>query len=175
MTFNFHGALVTVSAALSATVAQPVFADALPPGFKPGHVASPKVKAAPPVQSGGGNGLPPVDSPALKGGVGSGLIFDSPVTGRGSVAAPSVLATWRGAPSNWSPPGLNGPGRGGGYGTADTNGDGRGASCERGNASFCPKPEPPIPHDPPGVPGPLPVLGAAATWGYSRKLRRRIR
>ena len=136
------------------------------PGFRP-EATRPASGSASTV------GLPPIDSPALAGGAGAGLIFDSPVTGRSSVAAPSIMMAWRGAPSSWNPPGLDGPGRGGG-GTSDTNGDGRGASCERGNASFCPKPERPIPHDPPGAPGPLPVLGAAAAWGYSRKLRQRL-
>lgn len=53
----------------------------------------------------------------------------------------------------------------GGQSPPDTFGDGRGASCERGNASFCRLP---------AVPGPLPLAGAAAAFYASRKLRARI-
>jgi hypothetical protein len=92
-------------------------------------------------------------------------------------AGPTLLESWRGAPAGWSPPGLDGPGLGGGAGGGgrpDTNGDGRGGSCERSpnRPPFC-RPHP-DPVDPPGVPGPLPVLGLAAAYVYSRKLRRRI-
>jgi hypothetical protein len=126
-----------------------------------------------------GCGVAPAHADAMPPGFVPGYAlseFDSPVSGYQPVAAPSVLMSWRGAPASWNPQGLDAPGngRGGGGGTSDTDGDGRGASCERGNASFCPKPEPPIPHDPPGVPGPLPVLGAAATWGWARRLRCRV-
>lgn len=79
-----------------------------------------------------------------------------------------AMTTWRGAPRGWNPPGLDGPGRGGGGGRPGTNGEG----CKRGKPC---RPEPPIPHDLPGAPGPLPVLGAAAAWGWARRLRSRIR
>ena len=99
-----------------------------------------------------------------------------------------LVRTWTGAPASWSTPGVDAPAaitplmsRRGGHGTSDTDGDGRGASCERGNASFCPpkppkppKPEPPIPHDPPAAPGPLGLGALASAFAFSRKLRRRI-
>lgn len=100
-----------------------------------------------------------------------------------------LVRTWTGAPASWNTPGVDAPAtitalmsRRGGHGTSDTDGDGRGASCERGNASFCPPkppkpptPEPPIPHDPPAAPGPLGLGALAAAFAFSRKLRRRIR
>lgn len=54
----------------------------------------------------------------------------------------------------------------------DTYGDGRGASCERGNASFCRPSDPKRPLAP--VPGPLPVLGLWAFYARARSLRSRI-
>jgi hypothetical protein len=145
MSIRNHITTAAVIGTLSGCGVAPAHADAMPPGFMPRQASSE---------------------------------FDSPVSGYQPVAAPSVLMSWRGSPADWNPPGLNGPGRGGnaggGGGTADTNGDGRGASCEQGNASFCPNPEPPIPHDPPGVPGPAGALGAAVTWGWARRLRRRV-
>ena len=176
MTFRTYRIAAALSTVLAASITQPALADAPPPGFKPNTVVFPKTKVVTPSRSGGENSLPPINSPALKGGVGFGLIFDSPVTGYTPVAAPSALMEWRGSPSNWNPPGLNGPGRGGGHGTSDTYGDGHGASCERGNASHC-RPKPPKPPKPnePGVPGPLPVLGAAAAWGWAKRLRKRTK
>jgi hypothetical protein len=64
----------------------------------------------------------------------------------------------------------------GGGGRPDTDGDGRGGSCERTNnrPPFCPRPpDPPRPE--PAVPGPLPLLGLGAAFAYSRKLRQRIK
>ena len=55
----------------------------------------------------------------------------------------------------------------------DDYGDGRGASCERGNASFChsekPKQKPVT-----SVPGPLPIGGVVAAFMYARRIRSRI-
>jgi len=89
-------------------------------------------------------------------------------------AGPTLLASWRGAPAGWNPPGLSAAGGGG---RPDTDGDGRGASCERGNASFCPRPpDPPTPPRPePAVPGPVGLLGVGAMFTTARKLRQRIR
>jgi hypothetical protein len=145
MSIRNHITTAAIIGTLSGCAMAPAHADAMPPGYVSSQVIA-------------------------------GLSIDFPADTR-PWPAPSALMSWRGAPVSWNPQGLDAPGngRGGGGGTSDTDGDGRGASCERGNASFCPNPEPPIPHDPPGVPGPLPVLGSAAAWGYSRKLRRRIR
>lgn len=99
-----------------------------------------------------------------------------------------LARAWSAAPAGHLTPGIDTPAtittlmnRGGGHGTPDTNGDGRGASCERGNASFC-RPEPPTPPRPPhpkpddlpSVPGPLGLGLLAAAFAFSRKLRRRI-
>ena len=115
-----------------------------------------------------GCAMAPAHADAMPQGYVPGQAFDLPITGRLPIAAPSAMTTWRGAPRGWNPPGLDGPGRGGGGGRPGTYGKG----CKRGKPC---RPEPPIPHDLPGAPGPLPVLGAAAAWGWARRLRSRIR
>jgi len=119
-----------------------------------------------------------------------------------------LVRAWNGAPAGFLTPGIEAPttittlmNRGGGHGTSDADGDGNGASCEQGNASFCPPepptppdpptpPQPPVPPepptpprpptppqpptDPPGVPGPLGLGALAAAFAFGRKLRRRI-
>ena len=147
MSIRNHITAAAVIGTLSGCGVAPAHADAMPPGYVSSQVIA-------------------------------GLSINSPADPR-PWPAPSALMSWRGAPASWNPQGLDAPGNGrgggGGGGTSDTDGDGRGASCERGNASFCPRPEPPTPHnDPPGVPGPAGALGAAATWGWARRLRRRV-
>lgn len=51
---------------------------------------------------------------------------------------------------------------------ADDYNNGRGASCERGHASFC------DPNPLTSVPGPIPIGGAAAAFISARKIRSRI-
>jgi hypothetical protein len=164
-----------------ATLSAPAHADALPPGFQPRHTDHNTPQASAPASSNrgvaiSGSGDPlgyrPAPVPSIPGGASSSRLFDSPVTGSGPIAGPVLLASWRGAPPGWNPPGLNSAAGGGGR--PDTYGDGRGGSCERGNASFC-RPEPPDPMDAPDVPGPLPALGLGAAFAYSRKLRQRIK
>jgi len=144
MSIRNHITTAAIIGTLSSCGVAPAHADAMPLGYVPGNASSE---------------------------------FDSPVSGYQPVAAPSALMSWRGSPAGWNPPGLNGPGRGGGYGGGGygsgggrpgTNGDG----CKRGKPC---RPEPPTPHnDPPGVPGPAGALGAAATWGWARRLHRRV-
>jgi hypothetical protein len=68
----------------------------------------------------------------------------------------------------------------GGYSPVDTFSDGRGASCERGNASFCPPAGTPTLS--PGaarpnvaqVPGPPLLAGLLAFYARARSIRSRI-
>lgn len=154
----------------------PAHADGMPAGQRAGHVVFPVVLRVP-VSTGAGmehqggrGGLPPVGSPALRGGVAPGLIYDSPVTGRGRIAGPALLVAWRGAPNGWSPPA-----------TALSRWDGTppplpGLPPGMHRPVQPDRPSKPVlpPDDVPSVPGPLPVLGAAAAWGWARKLRRRV-
>ncbi|MCJ7695543.1 MAG: hypothetical protein MUO40_08965 [Anaerolineaceae bacterium] len=117
------------------------------------------------------------------GGAGPEIIYDIPLTGYDPIAAKSIYENWNGAPENWKTPGIDipfGSYDSGGGGRPDTNGDGKGGSCERteNRPPFCDNilpnpPNPPVPQ--PDVPGPLPLLGLAAAFGFSRKLRNRIK
>lgn len=165
-------ALLLLLLALHGCAMQPAHADAFPPGFVMKHTDHSNTPQASAPTAGpnrgvtlpsGSPGLPPIDSPALRGGPTidgkpSGLLYDYPISGRRPLAAPSMLATWRGAPETWNPPGINGQGLGDGGG---------------GGGGFPEPPEKPRPKH--VVPGPLPVLGAAAAWGWARRLRRRVR
>jgi hypothetical protein len=95
-------------------------------------------------------------------------------------AGPTLLASWRGAPAGWNPPGIYAPSRGGGNnngGNLQTGGNGNGNNgCGNGNSGpngeGCNRPDPPRPE--PGVPGPAGLLGVGAMFRASRQLRRRI-
>lgn len=100
------------------------WADVLPPDFQVRHtdhnstpqasapVARPNRGVTSPV------GLPPVGSPALRGGAGAGLIYDSPVTGRGPVSGPVWIAGI-GASNSWRTPIRSGGSAAGGGGRSD--------------------------------------------------------
>lgn len=171
-------------ATLTGCAVQPAHADAFPPGFQmrhTDHINTPQ--AAAPARSNTGvtlpRGLPPIDSPALRGGPAPGLVYDPPVGGL------SDEAPWRpgvGALVTWNPPGIVGQGLGGNAGgnnnggNLQTGGNGGGnQGCGNGNSGpnggNCDRPDRPQPD----VPGPLPILGAAAAFGWSRQLRRRAR
>ena len=114
--------------------------------------------------------------------VSSNLAFDKP-TGGDQVADLASLTSWKGAPADWNPPGLDGPGVNGHVGgnnnggNLQTGGNGGGNNgCGNGNGGpsgggNCGGGE----GSPPGVPGPLPVLGIAVTWGWARRMRQRMR
>jgi hypothetical protein len=162
MTFRTPTTVCVLIATLSGCAMAPAHADA----WQPDAVTPNELQTSAKL------GLPPGDNLGYEPA--PSVVTDWPMDPPMPVpaAGPTLLASWRGAPAGWSPPGLYGPGRGdaaGGGGRPDTDGDGRGASCERGNASFCPRPPEPA------VPGPLPLLGLGAAFAYSRKLRQRIR
>ena len=156
---HFAGS-ATVAACILAACALPVYAsDTLPLGVP---VAGPAEQLPP----GEPLGYRPVPVPVIAGGASAERLFDAPVGG-------SIHRLWapdRGSLVSWNPPGLNRP-----PGTGnppDTYGDGRGGICERTETRppFC-RQQPPL-H--PDVPGPLPVLGIAAAFGWARRLRRRV-
>jgi hypothetical protein len=163
MTFRNHIPTLFVLAALTGCAMAPAHAsDARPPGWQDAQPVSQSYK------------LPPGDNlgyqPAPRAATDWPMDPPMPVP----AAGPTLLASWRGAPAGWNPPGLYAPRRGsaaGGGGRPDTNGDGNGGSCERTNnrPPFCPRPPEP------GVPGPVPLLGLGAAFAYSRKLRQRIK
>ena len=114
--------------------------------------------------------------PTPPGGAAPGRLFDRPVSGKGIVTGPPLLAAWRGAPEGTTVRGLDGPGGwyrpggGGGGGSTGGGGGGSGGGGEHGGGN-------PPHHDPtddPDVPGPLGVGAVAAAWGWSRRIRRRI-
>jgi len=111
-------------------------------------------------------GYRPAKLPRIHGGHSSGSLFDPPVTGRGRIAGPALLASWRGAPAGWNPPGIYGPGRGGGWsGGGGGHGGGHGGGGRPQN------------HDPPNepaVPGPAGVLGLGVALGWAQRIRRRV-
>jgi hypothetical protein len=164
MDFRNHSSALLILATVTACAMAPAHADVLPPSAAVVGAITERLPA------GDFLGYRPAS-------VVTDWPMDPPL--RVPTAGPTLLASWRGAPAGWNPPGLSAAGGGG---RPDTDGDGRGASCERGNASFCPDrhepPEPPTPIDPdrpqPGVPGPLPVLGLGAAWGWARRLRRSV-
>jgi MYXO-CTERM domain-containing protein len=111
-------------------------------------------------------GYRPAPVPGVPGGSAGGRLFDLPVSGKGTIAAPPLLAAWRGAPDGWSPRGLDGPRgwyRPGGKGGHGGGGHGGGGQPPHHD-----------PKDDPGVPGPLGVAVVAGAWGWARRIRRRI-
>jgi hypothetical protein len=170
-------ALALSAICLSSCTPVPVYADAFPPGFKSGNVKPyPKIASAsnkplilPKLEVGPilprlSEALGPLPNASdVKGGSAPGLIYDSPVTGRSSVLSPSPLSLWKGSPEDWNPPGLDRP-------ITDDPKD-----------NWRPdRPKPPIPRPKPKpkpdpeVAGPIPLMGIAAAFGWSRKLRQRI-
>lgn len=120
-----------------------------------------------------------------------GLVYSNEDQSRARLRVPAgyrrsgggLVRDWRGTSAvSYARPGGSAAGGGG---RPDTDGDGRGGSCERTNnrPPFCPDPpmppdppSPPTPIDPPvpDVPGPAGVLGAAAAFGWARRMRRRV-
>jgi hypothetical protein len=153
-----------------ATLSAPAHADVLPPGT---HL--PPVGHAERLAPGDPLGYRPAPAPSVPGGASNSRLFDAPITGSGPIASPTLLASWRGAPPGWNPPGLDRP---------RDDKDDKGGQADKDGKHDCPQtgtrpspcpPKPPKPPMPvPGVPGPLPVVGVAAAWGWSRKLRRRV-
>lgn len=136
----------------------------------PAHADAPRLLVEMPTGGGSPERLAPGDPlgyrpapvPGIPGGSSGGRLFDLPVSGKGTIAAPPLLAAWRGAPDGWSPRGLDGPG--GWYRGGQGGGHGGGGG------------QPPH-HDPkgdPAVPGPVGAAVAAGAWGWARKIRRRI-
>jgi hypothetical protein len=166
MTFRNHSATLFALAALTGCAMAPAHADVLPPGaamigaiaeqLPPGdnlgYQPAPSVVADWPMD-------PPLPLPA---------------------AGPTLLASWRGAPAGWNPPGIYAPSRGGGNnngGNLQTGGNGNGDNgCGNGNSGpngeGCNRPDPPRPE--PAVPGPAGLLGVGAMFTIARQLRRRI-
>jgi hypothetical protein len=178
-----YALLPAIALCVSSCTTDPAYADAFPPGFKPGHTIFPDPPAAPPptpnelqispkleVRNPSGR----VQLPPVLGGSTKTLIYDGPISGRGPISSPLLIASWRGAPANWKPPVTalsqwNGtppppPGLPPGMDTPNEPP----ACCSPIT------PEPPAPPNENDVPGPVPVLGAAAAYGWSRKLRKRI-
>lgn len=155
--------------------AAPAHADAFPPGHKFPPAPAQISKLAP----GDPLGYQPAPNPRALGIVPDRL-YDDPIASRfvrNVVWKPGV-----GSVSSWNPPIIYASNRGGNNngGNFHTGGNGGGNhGCGNGNGGpngrkNCHKPEPPSPPNRPDVPGPLPILGAAAAFGWSRKLRRRI-
>jgi hypothetical protein len=174
VTFRNHTATLLALATLSGCAMAPAHADAWTPGQ---HVpdptnASPRLSAAPP------RALPPLsyryDADGLVISHQDARFAPLPLIRGYRRNGGGLVQDWRGTPVVAAA---------GGGGRPDTDGDGRGGSCERtdNRPPFCPRPpeppSPPTPIDPPqpGVPGPLPVLGLGTAFAYSRKLRRRIK
>lgn len=84
----------------------------------PAHADAPRLLVGMPTGGGSPERLAPGDPlgyrpapvPGIPGGSSGGRLFDLPVSGKGTIAAPPLLAAWRGAPDGWSPRGLDGPG-----------------------------------------------------------------
>ncbi len=142
----------------------PAHADAPPPGAQPGRVF-PGEQYAPPASITRTDplGYRPAPVRPIPGGGSARRIFDAPLTGGGRFSPPP-WAPGRGALVSFVVPGLDLP-------PGDPSGDGGDGEPPYNPP---PRPEPPSPPDhQPAVPGPLPVLGAAAAWGWARRLRRR--
>ena len=171
MTFRNHSAAIAMLATLNACAIAPAHAsDARPPGWQDTQPVSQSYK------------LPPGDSLGYQSApsVVTDWPMDPPLPA--PAAGPTLLASWRGAPAGWNPPGLYGPGSGrngnNNGGNLQTGGNGNGNNgCGNGNGGpngeGCNRPDPPRPE--PAVPGPAGLLGVGAAFAYSRKLRQRIR
>lgn len=179
---------ILLSLAASGCVAEPALADAFPPGHRLPPLAA-QIEELPP---GDLLGYQPAPVPPIPGGAASDRLFDPPVTGGGSISGPTLLASWRGAPADWAPPGLSGQGlgsRAGGNNNGNNNGNnqqnggnGNGNNgCGNGNGGpsggkDCgggKPPQPPISQ--PGVPGPIGIAGVAMAWRQARKIRQRVK
>ena len=139
----------------------PAAADALPKGVAPRHAPSNALPSpAASVTTTDPLGYVPAVFPRIPGGASSERIFDRPLTGGGSYG-PAPWAPGRGSLVTFIVPGIDIP--------IDDDGE--------PPYTPPPRPEPPSPPDnhQPGVPGPLPVLGVAAAWGWARRIRRRVR
>lgn len=158
--------------------ATPAHADAFPPGHK---------FATPPVQisklaPGDPLGYQPAPSPPTLG-ITPDRLYDDPIASRvlrtpawlpgtGSVEGwniPIIYASNRGGNNNGGNQ-QNGGNGGGNNGCGNGNGGPNGSNNCGGGGGDRPKPD--SSND---VPGPFPILGAAAAFGWSRKLRRRIK
>ena len=144
----------------------PAHADAPPPGARPGRVFAGE-QYAPPASITRTDPLGYMPTPVrrIPGGASASRIFDAPLTGGGRFSSPP-WAPGRGALVSFVVPGLDLP-------PGDDGGDGG----DHGEPPYNPPPhpEPPSPPDhQPAVPGPLPLAGAAAAWGWARRLRRRV-
>lgn len=168
------GITVICACILSGCVAAPAHADPMPAGREPQR-AFPWEAAAAGDRGPAGDplGYRAFVPPRIPGGVSAYRVYDPPIT-RGGLL-PAVV--WNGAPrgfrmpvtalSSWNgtpppPPGLP-------PGFDNPNPPGRPPEC-------CSPitPENPVPPNEDYVPGPLPALGVAAAYQWSRRLRRRL-
>ena len=166
---------VGIAAICACILSGPALADPMPAGREPQRVFPWEASAAGDKGPAGDPlGYRPYAPPRIPGGVSAFRVFDPPLT-RGTLLPPIA---WNGAPrgfrmpvtalSSWNgtpppppglPPGFDNP-------------------VPTGTPPECCSPlnpENPVPpNDDNDVPGPVPAMGAAAAYGWSRRLRRRL-
>lgn len=149
----------------------PAYADAYPQGFSPTPAYEESSRSYDPPLWGS-------DAPPSPRGV---LLTDWRGAPEGPTP-PTLLEKWNGAPEGFNPPGIDGFGNGNNNGNNQQNGGNGNGNNGCGNGNGGPNgdkecggnsPTPSAPSTP-GVPAPLPIIGATAAFLYSRKLRRRI-